>query len=417
MLDMGNKKHKYQYAEIVDGRVVLDNERELDEKYGITKEKKEIVEEALKEAFKDFERMKDLGATGLDIATTKKGFREPEEREKFVKVSRSMFKDNAFNIGRGSERKPLDLAKKGGEVSSDRDTISGRATGLGVYLQTKWVSESLNNDGYFVIKRGELSKIAKEVDTTPQRVKQYLAELGRYAYRYITPVKKLDNNKTRITDEFKFLWTVKVIRTIEGEVKEGFITDKEAEYLDEKYGFEEIWVKPCERYRGDVGMDEFGRPIIDNRDKKLLAYFGNVFAVEEIYAVPPKLSDMGKKLFYHTSANVPTQRIGFEKLRKHLNITDNQLSEQGKPRIQERIRIAMDELEEIGHLERWSYSEKTDIYYLKYTDKYIKHPNFLKRRKKGDIENKQEVKPSQMSKEDKELLEKAKEKLVKKMKL
>lgn len=411
MFDMGDKKYKYQYAKIVDGKAVLGDGETLEERYGITKEKKEIVEGTIKEAFESFEKLKNLTATGLDIVTTKKGFDLGEERERYVKVSRSMLKDNAFNIGRGSERKPLELVVKEGEIAR-RDTISGRATGLGVYLQTKWASENLNSEGYFVIKRGQLSKIAKEVDTTPQRVKQYLAELGRYAYRYITPIRRMDDNKTRVTDEFKFLWTVKVIRTVEGEVKEGFITDKEAEYLDKKYGFEEIWVKPCERYRGDVGMDELGRRVEDNEEKKLLAYFGNVFADEGIYTVPPKLSDMGKKLFYFTSANVPTQRIGFEKLAKHLQITDEQLSEQGKPRIQERITKGMEELFEIGHLEKWSYSEKKDMYYLKYTNKYIKHNYFVGNRRDKKTKKEKIVAPSKIKE-----LEKEKEKLLKKVEL
>ena len=348
---MASKKIKYQYAKVVEGRVVTEDTPEIQNN----------------EAFADI---------GLYITG------KAREKEELVKVSRSLLKDSALNIGRGKKR---DLKLTPSRTRTKRDTISRRATGIALYIQTKWGVdahwERLHEGGYISIERGELSKVAKQNNTTPQRFKEYLTELGTFTYHYVKPLNKGKRGDTQvIAEEFKPFFDVKIIRTVGGEIKEGYITDEEAEFLDNKYSFDRILIRPCERYRGDIGFDAEHKEITDNANKRLQAEFGNVLAVADVYKLPIQLSDMATKLLLYTSSNKPKYDIGFERLKKHLKISDSDISKQGKPRILDTIKKGFDELIGIGHLEYCTYSKNKDIFYLKYTDKYIKHSEFVSKK-------------------------------------
>lgn len=84
------------------------------------------------------------------------------------------------------------------------------------------------------------------------------------------------------------------------------------------------------------------------------------------------LSDMAVKILNYTASNHPKHGIAWDKLYRHLELTKHAKT-QGRPRIQQRILEALEELKTLGHLISYEYTETT--LHLQYSSALVKHPD------------------------------------------
>ena len=87
-------------------------------------------------------------------------------------------------------------------------------------------------------------------------------------------------------------------------------------------------------------------------------------------------SPMAYKLFNYTASNRPEHKIREAGLIKALGLED-QVKKQGKLRVRKTIALGLEELVIMGHISEHSYED--GLYTFTFSDKFVKHPDFLKK--------------------------------------
>jgi hypothetical protein len=287
--------------------------------------------------------------------------------ESLYRGSRGLMKTNAKQIGRETkEREQLSLMDIG-DRQGNGDKYSAKVALFFDYLTAEWQEKALNKEGFLVISN--LSAIAEELKTEPKHIKDYITKAGAYAYPYIT------KRGGKIVDSYIVPFEVKVVRYTDDKerVGEGFISPREHERLNKRYPFKEVWIKPHKIIRGEIGKDTNGRDIKDPKFKRQEVGLGNVFKSRKYLFAGLYLSDIGNKLLNFTGSNKPYFSISFDKLVKHLGYTEQYLKKQGSPRVKKWIEAGFKELQNIGHIERYSHNKKTDVFKWTCSNKYYKY--------------------------------------------
>lgn len=346
---MESKKTKYEYAKVDGGKAIP-----------ITPE----IAQKLKEA-------SDCAEVGLYASGI------APQQEQLYRESRNLLKTNAKLVGRGDkgDNKVLKITEIS-DTKAIRINYSQRVGALMSYMFEKWQNSELDKEGYFVIRN--LSKVARDLNTTPQRLKEDITRAGGFAYPYIKTVKRGKDGDT-IDEEYKKLFEIKVRSKVEaGTVKkDGFINPEDIERLNKNRTIEAIFSKPCKELRESIGRDSKGREIKGSKVYEMLG-IGNVLTPVANILLSLELSLWGYKLYCYMGSNRPDYSIGLNKLLTHLGVTDEDLRKQGKPRYKSNIDKGLEELKLQGYVEKWTYSEGKDMYYWRYTSKAFRHPDMYK---------------------------------------
>ena len=356
--------------------------QKMEGKYPISKEEKRLVGEMLNKALQEAgkESLKVATATGTDFTTARSEF----EPELLYRESRNLLKTSAKITGRSSkgdrsETKLIEVE----EINSKKDVYTQRVAVLMSYLLKEWQTDTLNSRAYYVIKN--FSKVARDLNTTPQRLKEDITKVGGYTYPYIKTIKRGKTHDT-IDAEYKKMFEVKVrLRVDSGTIKkDGFINPEDKKELDKNSTVKEVLVKPCRELRESIGRDSKGREIKGKEVYEILG-IGNVLTPVANILLSLSLGLWAYKLYCFIGSNRPSYQIVLDKLLGHLGVAQEDLAKQGKPRYKENIDKGLKELEDKGYLERWTYNKSKDMYYWKFTVKAFRHPELVKESKKDTI--------------------------------
>jgi len=293
--------------------------------------------------------------------------------------ARGYLKTTARLVGKETEQVSLfTLPAYNDNINPFKQILSKNTAITGQLLLALWQK---NKDDKEIYKINNLSEIARLLQTTPQELKLYLICLGGYQY----PITHFDKEKRILSIHHDKLFYIKFnIRLKENETESSFNADNKigTDYLS--------FIK--ERDIESVDVMPSPSMIQDLQGKGL----GNVLVDDYFVAFSLGLSDMAYKLFAFSSSNKPTFKIGFKKLitRKYLNLEKQvfgvynkqgkRLSAgQGKARVLDSITKGLKELKEAGHLVSWKYSDDTDYFEWRYSNKIIKHKELLLKNK-GD---------------------------------
>lgn len=332
MLDMANKKHKYQYAKITKGGAIP---------------VAEIPEQTGTQAFRE------VGMFAIGKAKEQEGgryYRQPRE------LSKTLARFTGRDMS-GEEVKDL-LDIEG--VVGVRNVYTRTMGVLIKYLIESWQTSKLNDRGFATIK--SLSKVSKETGIGRKELRGDLAKVLGYVLPYIVNV-KTGKKRDYLTIKEEKLFDYEVVVSVD---KEGG-----------NPRFEKINHKPTERIRNAIGRDDMGRELRGRGLHNRLG-IGSVLTPVENILLGLELSHYAYILYEYMNSNTPKGQIGFEKLCPHLGITEDKLAQQGKPRYRKYIKEGLEELKEKGYLERWSYSKTKDMYYWRCSKKVYLHPSLSK---------------------------------------
>jgi hypothetical protein len=112
---------------------------------------------------------------------------------------------------------------------------------------------------------------------------------------------------------------------------------------------------------------------------------GNVYKSRRYIFAGLYLCDMGSKLLYYPGSNKPRRpynSIGFYKLVEHLGYTEEYLKQQGAPRVRKWIGAGFKELQGIGHIEKYSYDKKEDVFKWTCTTEIFKFTELIEKSNK-----------------------------------
>jgi len=287
--------------------------------------------------------------------------------------ARGYLKTTASLVGKETAQMSLfTLPAYDDNINPAKQVLSKNTAITGQLLLALWQKNKDENDIY---KIDNLTDIAKLLNTTPQELKLYLICLGGYQY----PITNFDKDKRILSIHHDKLFYIKFnIRLKAGETEASFTNDHKigTGYLSfiKDRDIESIEVMPSMSIRQEL------------QGKGL----GNVLVDDHFVAFSLELSNIAYKLFCFSSSNKPTFKIGFDKLisKKYLSLEKqvfgvyNQQGKrlsagQGKKRVLETIKNGLNELKQAGHLESWTYNETTDFFEWKYSNKIIKHKEFM----------------------------------------
>jgi len=202
-----------------------------------------------------------------------------------------------------------------------------------------------------------LSEYARKLGEQPEDIKKSLTALGGYAYG----ITFLDEETKELVITADLLFRVE-FRYAQETLKSTTV---------KKYGtaFSSFILRePVQRVV--IQLNKKLAASLAHRQKKTPLGLGGVLVTEAFITSQKTLSDMAAKILNFTASNHPRYSIAWEKLYRHLELT-KQAKTQGRPRIQQRITLALQELKELGHLKSYEI-EGTGIK-LEYTDTLVKH--------------------------------------------
>lgn len=279
--------------------------------------------------------------------------------EKLHNTPRSLLKTNAQNVGR--EIRPLD------ELTylepHDIKLNQGPAI-LGHYLFKLWQERADKTQDTLTINN--LSELSSLMRTNNYETKLYLLALGGIPRQII-----YSNSERELCFTTVLLFEIGIIYSEElgakyesgdletyGTKALPILKDEPVKYVTIKPN--PYWIKALEKQpKGKYNGLGLGSVLITNntlkelQDRSLMAY----------------------KLFAYTASNRPVQRIREANLFTHLGLED-QIKKQGKPRVRKSILSALEELVTMGHITE--YSLEDGLYSFTFSDKFVKHPEFLK---------------------------------------
>jgi len=303
------------------------------------------------------------GGVSMEVVTSKGEF----DKEVLYKESRSLLKTNSLVVGRDTEQISLFTLQGYEDRGLDKKSYPRRVGVLMQYLTREWQKRPKDKDGYLVIDN--LQEVANALKTTPQKLKIHLIMAGGWSYPFVKTIKSdTKTGKKDIVIRHEHLFDIQIVCRVDEDVdiQELLVGTTYTNFI-KNYPVKEIRVKPCDT-------------IIYNTsgDKKKIG-LGNIFATDETATIGLDMSDMAYKLFCLAGSNKPTFKIGWEKLIKQLGVRQEDISKQGKPRIKKQIDKGLKELVDRGAFEYWKYNEDRSLYSWKYTDKYFKHKEGMKK--------------------------------------
>jgi len=281
--------------------------------------------------------------------------------------SRSLLKTSASGVGRDREQTLFTLPAYRGNINPFKKVMSKNTAIMGNLLIKLWQKHK-DEKGIFTIKN--LTKIARIMKTSPQELKVYLLCLAGYQY----PVTKINKETRTLSIYSDKLFYIKFnMRFKKGEDEDSFTGTNYISFIRDRF-VKSVEITPS-------------ASIIEGLEGKGL---GNVLVDDNFVAFSLGLSDLAYKLFCFSSSNRPTFKISFRKLtsKKYLNLGKQIYgvyndkgkrirAGQGKRRILENIKRAFTELLVKEHLKEWEYNEAKDQFNWVYSDKFIKHKEFL----------------------------------------
>ncbi len=158
---------------------------------------------------------------------------------------------------------------------------------------------------------------------------------------------------------------------------EGFITQKEEEILDKNSTIDTIILNPTKEFFNGLGVDSYGKPLSKEEFSKV-GGLGNVLLPIASLRYSKNESLMEFRLRSFFIGNTPNQRYKLDTLLAEVGITAEDISKQGKPRYKKQIELELNNLQS-RDLIKYSYSNKTKVYYITVKDKAFKHPHFYKK--------------------------------------
>lgn len=294
--------------------------------------------------------------------------------------SRSHLKTTARLVGRDTdgERSLFDLPRYVEDANPLKRTISKNTAITGQLLIALWQRDK-DEKGVYTIKN--LTDLSRVIGVTPQEIKIYLLYLGGFQY----PVVKLgepNKNGRRILSLYhEKLFYIKFNFLLNpGETEKSFTSDDKigTNYLSfiRDRDIESVEVMPSPTYKAEI----------ESKENTL----GNILVDDSFVAFSLGLSDLAYKIFCFSGSNRPHFHITFDKLiaERHINLEKQVHGEknkagklirkgQGKARVLQRIKEALAELVEKGHLTSWEYCDNKDAFKWTYSDKIFRHKELL----------------------------------------
>ena len=318
---------------------------------------------------------KDLFCT-VSVAPAPSKYYEAKDKAEppLHRQARGYMKTTASLVGKdmSEERSLFTLPSYDYDTKTLKDTLSKNTAITGNLLLALWQKNKDTGDIYTI---DNLTAIADLLHITPQELKIYLIYLGGYQY----PVVKF-NKETRILSVYHDkLFFVKFNMRLKQSERESDFTN------DNKVGNNYVsFIKDRDISTVEISPS---KSVIEEIAGKGL---GNVLVDDNFVAFCLDLSELAYKLFCFSGSNKPSFKITFDKLinKKHLNlekqvygVRDNtgkrKSAGQGKKRVLVRIREALKELLDKGHLTGWTYDEVKDLFSWTYSNKIIKHKELL----------------------------------------
>jgi len=350
MLDMESKKHKYQYAEIKNGKAV-----------DVKPDVLERLDIARKESFRDV----GLYATGT--------YREQklEQIEGDYRELRVTLKTNARLTGRGSKKKEyLPLVKIGG------GTLAGE-----VYPKT--VARFMSYIQYIVQYKPPYKKGEWHIDNSAEVCRflgiQYRTYVNAVGYLSSKSIAYIDTRGGHIyyKNHRKLVEiTAKMRSKFELPTGKGFVTQKQEEILDKNSTVDTIILKPTDEFFNGLGLDRYGKQLSTEEFRKV-GGLGNVLLPIQSIRDSGEESLMEFKLRNFFISNTPRQRYKLDTLLAEGGITAEDIKKQGKPRYKKLIELELNKLQN-RELIKYSYSNKTKVYNITVTKKAYSHPHLHK---------------------------------------
>lgn len=294
---------------------------------------------------------------------------ETIQSKTYIKQPRNQLKTLAQTIHYVKEKPTLfTLPTEDIIPTEERLAMSGKAGALATYLIELYQLRDNKEREEIVITN--ITPIAEKFNTNNFTIKVLLQALSGYVY----PFQDLtDKGGIRLSSQLLF--------------------DIHFEYSPE---LNNKW-NSLEKY-GNAGshfiLKETAERIIVKPNPRILnglkgKGLGNVLTIRDTYTdLLIRLSDIGKKLLVYSSSNTPSWKINEDSLIKHLGLNE-QLKQQGRPRIRQSILKGLEELKQEGHFTKHSFKEATGLYEWSYSNKYV---NFTKSKKTKEIEAKKERK-------------------------
>ena len=322
-----------------------------------------------------------LCSVSIAPAPTKYYESKDKPEQPLSRQARGYMKTTASLVGKDTdeERSLFDLPRFDNDTNAYKETLSQNTAITGYHLFAKW--QRLKDErGIYTIDN--LKHFADSLQTTPQELKLYLIYLGGYQ----RPITKLNIIKEKGKKEKRILsiyhdklFHIKFnIRLKDGETENDFTNDDRTgtRYLS--------FIRDRDIYSVEIS------PSLSLQEELQGKGLGNVLTDDGFVAFSLDLSELAFKLFCYSGSHRPSFKIGFDKLisPRHLNLekqvygvrnsTGKRLrAGKGKPRILARIREALQELADKGHLVSWAYNEERDLFSWTYSNKIIKHKELL----------------------------------------
>lgn len=314
-----------------------------------------------------------------------------DKTAKLHKQPRGLLKTTASNVGKDTQSLSLFNAPNYDDALQPiRETISKNTGIMAQYLMLKWQRQK-NDEGVYIINN--LSDIARELSFEQREIKNYLIYLGGFIYPVISR-EKLPDGKTRVSISNSLMFSVKWNFIFNNGKREQDYTNDDRIGTRLSNYIRELPVQSVEIVPNQAFIDEL-------EGKGL----GNIFVSDEHIAFSLGLSDMAYKILSLSGSNKSYFKIGFNKLvnKKHLNQESlirgvyNKSGKRiragkGKPYVLTKIKEALTELQQAGHLQSWNYEEKEDCFSWNCTDKIYKYKDLWTHGDKGLGDNGGEVK-------------------------
>lgn len=316
----------------------------------------------------------------------------PETRDKFFtaikptpqlhKQARGYLKTTASLVGKDTNQQKslFEIPHFDTAINPYKEVLSKMTAITGNLLLALWQA---NKDDNNIYKITNLSEIARQIKATPQELKLYLIYLGGYQ----RPITKLNIIKEQGKKDKRILsiyhdkiFYIKFNIRLKDEEKDGDFNN------DARVGTNYLnFIKDRDIESVEV------MPSLTLQEELAGSGLGNVLVDDNFVAFSLGLSDLAYKLFCFSSSNKPTFKITFKKLidKKYLNLESQVYGEynkagkriktgKGQGKILERIKDALTELKDKGHLTKWEYNEETELFSWTYSNTVIKHKLLLK---------------------------------------
>jgi hypothetical protein len=290
------------------------------------------------------------------------------EPERLHKQPRNLLKTVAEKISNNTEKPTLfSLPQETEPAGGIKEEIS-KNTGALAFLLMQQYQENNNKP----LEVTNLSALAETMKCNNYRLKLYLLYLGGYTY----PIIDRDEH-----------------------TKELVIANEQLFHIQFRYS-KEVADKYSVNNKGEIqGVERIGNNVLsfikdEPLDRVIITPnlrfikalegkgLGNILTVNNKFVgLILELTDIATKILTYSSSNKPIWKISEDKLIKHLGLV-KQIKRQGKPRVRATILKGLQELQDKGHIKKYSLEETTGMYSYEYSDKYVKYKEVKREKNK-----------------------------------